>query len=128
MNDFVEMQTAKLNGFALDWATAYALNGTKAFFDAFGVKTLGRSITEEVLAGRIKPSQNWAQCGPLLEPNYIELSIGDEEYWARRTCTSKYDDERVSYAGSSMLIAACRAIVGEKLGQAVSVPKELLPC
>ena len=124
MTEFVEVKTAELKGAALDWAVA---------------KATPQKHWPVIVAGKVmldtdydhipySPSSDWAKCGPLLETQYIELSIGDEEYWARRASTSKYDDERVSYPGSSMLIAACRAIVGEKLGQTVSVPKELLPC
>lgn len=141
MTEFVEMKTAELKGVALDWAVAIVVKG-KVYDDSDdclcppegAVQMNNDDSTLWLSSGGFHPenhwmpSADWAQCGPLLETQYIELSIGDEEYWACRTSTSKYDDERVSYAGSSMLIAACRAIVGEKIGQTVSVPKELLPC
>ena len=140
----VEVKTLELKGPALDWAVGKALNWIEPLYGVGQISYIAEDNflmmaqpdpdePDEIILiqhfnhyTQWSPSRLWSQCGPLLEKHYIELSIGEEEYWACRTSTSKYDEGRVNYPGSTMLIAACRAIVGEAIGQTVSVPKELL--
>ena len=109
--EMVEVKVSELEGAALDWAVA---------------KAVGLPNVHDMDPDEYQPSTDWSQGGVLLEKHYIEISIGDEDYWANRTCTSRYDDEPRRYPGGTMLIAACRAIVAAKLGDTVSVPRDLL--
>jgi hypothetical protein len=97
-----EVKTVDLAGPALDWAIAQ-IEGV------------------EVAIAAPQYGTDWR----VYKPNHIELSIGDEDYWAERASTGPRDEARQSFAGPTMLIAACRAIVAAKLGNAVQVPKEL---
>lgn len=121
---FVDVQ--KLEGVALDWAVAAVLGfkfdeGEIFIKDGMVVTRTGARPWEYWA-----PSRNWGQCGPQLEKHCIELTIGEDDYFARRTATSRYESCPV-WSGHTMLIAACRAIVGNKLGYLVEVPAEMLP-
>jgi len=135
MTDMVEVKVSELIGPALDWAVGLAVAGKPIACTGSVPRWKFTMLEASVWPGdielgdieRYQPSTVWGDGGPLLEKHCIEISIGDEEYWANRTCTSRYDDEPRRYAGDTMLIAACRAIVAAKFGDTVSVPKELMP-
>lgn len=61
-----------------------------------------------------QPSRNWAQGGPLLERENIELSCEPRIHlwWA-----NKYDEK--AYSGDTPLEAAMRCYVASKLGEVV---------
>jgi hypothetical protein len=106
------MKTAELTGPALDWAVA------KCEFVPGTAKTL---IWDE-----FKPySTNWAQGGPIIERELIEVGRQHGEWIA---CSEVADDgswdENVCY-GPTPLIAALRCYVASKLGDEVEVPAEL---
>ena len=141
MSAMVEVKVTELEGAALDWAVAVALgwkmqrvpndidgqNAGEVLAPpdlSSGFRYPPRGIVPRAYFVR-RWSSDWSQGGPLLENHHIELSIGDEDYWANRTCTSRYDDEPREYSGATMLIAACRAIVAFHLGDVVQVPAEL---
>lgn len=124
--EMVEVKTTELVGKSLDWAVACSINGSKEFFEVFGARLLGRSITAEVADGNIRPSTDWAQCGPLIEKYQLEIvqpfSGGD---WM---AIKSWDYTANEYypSGKTHLAAACRSIVHAKLGETVLVPKELI--
>lgn len=123
----IEVKTADLSGRALDYAVANCLNGDPAFFDAFGARMLGRRISLEVMAGNVRPSTDWAQCGPMIVSRMVAIDYGrplrDGELpkWVAQ-CWMPYGCGE----GETPLIAACRAIVAAKLGDTVQVPAELV--
>ncbi|WP_236204645.1 phage protein NinX family protein [Pseudomonas tohonis] len=124
------VRTSELIGAALDWAVDMVLSGKPLEVRHHKSGNGEWAFFHEGIPYQQGPapySTDWSKGGPLLEPNHIELSIGDENYWANRTCTSRYDDEPRQYPGDSMLIAACRAIVAANLGDEVQIPAELLP-
>lgn len=114
----MKIKTSELEGIALDWAVAIALNGQKAFFDAFGARSLGRLISGEVKSGRISPSTDWSQCGPFIEAYEVELMPWSGG-WVANCLPSGHGE------GGTHLIAACRAIVAANLGDEIDVPDEL---
>tara|TARA_R110000765_G_scaffold244631_11_gene346895 strand:+ start:2461 stop:2835 length:375 start_codon:yes stop_codon:yes gene_type:complete len=124
----MKIKTSELKDAALDWAVAYALNGSAAFFDVFGARMLGRSITAEVLAGAIKPSTDWGQAGPLIDKFDVAVfRVADGECGAEiGHCYLQNEGLNIDQIGESRLIAACRAIVAAKLGDTVDVPEELV--
>jgi hypothetical protein len=115
----MKIHVSELSGSALDWAVAYGLNGEKVFFEAFGSRMLGRSISEETLNGEIRPSTDWSQCGPLLEDSCTALNRS--EYGAWWSHSGNHIGE-----GIDPMAAICRAIVASKLGEYVDIPDELL--
>lgn len=133
--ELVEMQVAELSGAALDWAVAKAL-GWKMIpvpVDADGENS-GELIAPPDLGdgfrfpprGKIEPcyflrkwSTNWAQGGPLFDE--FAIYIGYYDGWL--VAVNGGDAH-----GSTKLEALCRAIVCARLGDTVSVPKELTPC
>jgi len=107
------MKTNELSGAALDWAVAKAI-------------------------GEYKPvevpnySTDWAQGGPIIEREWIELSNGGDSGplnvsggpWV----AYKYDhnSNATEGKGPTPLIAGMRCYVSSKLGDEVEIPSELL--
>lgn len=124
----MEMKTVdvhKLEGQALDWAVAAVLDFKFEEGEIYIKDGMVVTRTRTQPWAYWAPSRIWSQCGPLLEKHYIELLIGEDDYLARRTMTNPYESEPV-WNGHTMLIAACRAIVGNKLGYLIEVPAELI--
>lgn len=127
--DTIEVKTSELIGAALDWATACALNGSKEFYEVFGVKMLGRSITKAVVSGEIRPSTDWAQCGPMIENHGICIlqyhedchDLDKDNTW---TACPRGNDNYIE--APNPLIAACRVIVAQELGDTVYIPSEFI--
>lgn len=130
MSDFVEVSTTELVGCALDWAVACSLNGSPEFFKAFGAGILGKRILHEVIKGRVSPSTNWAQGGPLRDEYRVALFnanghgvvavFGHDNEWL------DIEASAADAMGPTALIALCRAIVAAKMGDVVRVPKEII--
>ncbi len=118
------MKTSELTGPALDWAVAkcegHIDNPNGWLYEA---------TLEEVADGSYHPSTNWAQGGPIIEREKLELRPGlyGSEIWA---CWGQTQHgERLSQQGKTgptPLIAAMRCYVASKLGPEVDVPAELL--
>lgn len=120
----MEMKTVdvhKLDGLALDWAVAVACEMDVSLEAGYPVTPQAKNWPKLIF----DPSTDWGRLGPLLEKQCIELLIGEDDYLARRTMTNPYESKPV-WAGHTMLVAACRAIVGTKLGYLIEVPAELL--
>jgi hypothetical protein len=117
-----KVKTADLIGPALDWAVAYGLNGEPAFFEAFGARMLGRSITKGVIDGSIRPSTDWSQGGHLIEKYRVGIYC---DYSPDEVITANVTGSGAVCVGSTFLIAACRAIVAAKLGDEVEIPWQL---
>jgi len=104
----IEMKTSELTGAALDWAVAKCADlPYPHVYDEQG------EIVE------VSPSTDWAQGGPIIERERIELEHDGFIWWAR----IKADEE---YSGPTPLIAAMRCYVASKLGDDIDVPEELL--
>jgi hypothetical protein len=61
---------------------------------------------------------DWAQGGPIIEREHVELEHDGFIWWAR----IKADED---YAGPTPLIAAMRCYVASKLGDTIDIPEEL---
>lgn len=98
----MKIKTQDLTGPALDWAVEVAEKMT-------------------VSQREFQPSTNWAQGGPIIEREGIELFRNNEkDYWfTSKTRGGAYG------TGSTPLIAAMRCYVASKLGDEVDVPEEL---
>ena len=119
------MKTAELTGIVLDWAVGYVM-GEK-------LRILERQI---VWPEDYSPSTNWAQGGPIIEREEIELKVlancldtddhptfkpGDA--WEANLWPA--DKDLIEYCGPTPLVAAMRCYVAIKLGDTVDIPEEL---
>ena len=97
-----EMKTSELQGAALDWAAAKCAGELDeqdySLHESTGAFMLERGEVSWVYS----PSTNWAQGGPIIEREMIDLM-----YVAKP------------------LIAAMRCYVASKLGEEVEIPKEV---
>ena len=84
-------------------------------------------VDDETIIRRLDPddegwfiaySTDWAQGGPIIERERIELEHDGHAWWAR----IKADED---YTGPTPLIAAMRCYVASKLGDEVDVPEGL---
>ncbi|EPN6726292.1 DUF2591 domain-containing protein [Pseudomonas putida] len=131
MTELIEVKTADLVGEALGWAvgTAEGLDLQLAEPGYNGVpwrvfaRYQGQAIEH---TKRFNPWEDWALGGPLMHKHNVSLRCPQEErdYWAAWITDNGKD---VADGADLPLPAACRAIVAQKLGDTVQVPKELMP-
>lgn len=123
--EMIEVKTSELIGGSLNWAVAQAEEMNPFILSG------GMYCGTVVAVGNDKtwsPSINWRQGGPLIDKHAISLVAystnlnGSPRYWVAEPWS--YCPIRID--GDTALIAACRAIVAAKLGDTVSVPKELM--
>ena len=116
------MKTSELTGAALDWAVTMI---EKPEACDYGVEDWRGQRRQTVKNGEYvyRWHQSWAQSGPIIERELIELSIdgaSNEGMWV-----AKSPDWHAPASGPTPLIAACRCYVASKLGHDVDVPEEL---
>ena len=126
----MKIKTSELTGAALSWAVAKADNN---LYPKGNVRLLDRNLFT-ITAGdyenpdlwqRYAPSIDWAQGGPIIESNEIELKSIEEGVWQ---ASNLFDDmEWHHFVGYSPLEAAMRCYVAHKLGEEVEIPEGLLP-
>lgn len=116
----MKIKTTDLIGPALDWAVGIAGHPSSA-------KLLWRLMT----TGNWKPSTDWAQGGPIIEREEINLEIHSDGHtrasFYRMRLT--HDGRAKHYHhqhGPTPLVAAMRCYCYSKLGDEVEIPKELL--
>lgn len=109
------MKTSELTGAALDWAVA---------------KCEGYML-DLVPEGSYQPSTHWAQGGPIIEREGIELQCNTSALQAAAYKNANPDwfaclkfRRADHWHGTTPLIAAMRCYVASKLGDTVEVPKE----
>lgn len=105
------MKVNQLEGAALDWAVAkciHLINGDDldiGFINEYGYT----------------PSTDWAQGGPIIQEEMIEIFRRDEK-WFAYSVNSKPED----FYGPTPLIAAMRCYVASHFGDEIEVPDELM--
>ena len=117
------IKTSDLTGAALDWAVAKCENYTATIKPAEVVYTHPDGTWHH--NGNWKPSTNWAQGGPIIDREKINLAKGRHTEWEAR----ELNDRGIVWfyhTGPTPLIAAMRCYVASKLGDTVEVPEELL--
>ena len=109
------MKTNELTGAALDWAVAKCEKP----------EWLGNQAEVYVLKAGFHPSTDWAQGGPIIEREEIELTRGslDSNEWVATIDLFEGDVMRESQNGETPLIAAMRCYVASKLGDEVELPE-----
>lgn len=135
----MKIATKDLTGAALDWAVASALGWTNFWIarrlnapDApMIVWTFDVEVYDNVAW---QPTLNWAQGGPIIEREKIQLTPLNQDNpkygWAAAyKDRGEWGDDLFSVyrqRGITPLIAAMRCYVASKLGDEVGVPEELL--
>ena len=125
------MKTSELTGAALNWAVAKCEG-----YDVF-IKHAPVQVMYTPKGKRswyiFTPSTNWAQGGPIIEREMIQLTphcmVNPLYGWA--AAYRSFDEDDDVYAlfrkrGKTPLIAAMRCYVASKLGDNIDIPKELL--
>ncbi len=122
MTEFVEVKTQDLSGAALDWSVAKA--------DGVEISLAGahpHAVVDGRLVGNYAPSTKWSQGGPLIESG--ELTVEPSAWDWKGACVlwrAQAEGEDVYFEHVNLLVAAMRAFAHSKLGDTVSVPRELL--
>lgn len=78
--------------------------------------TIPRGLMDDTSPSLFAPSSNWAQGGPIIERERIELLAGPDAGW------NAVAPVFVDGIGPTPLIAAMRAFVKSKLGDRVELP------
>lgn len=123
----MKIKTSELTGAALDRAVAKALGYVED--GVYGIPewsngSLYLRYCGAVLQEVYSPSNDWAQGGPIIERERIQLRIDEQG----NNCAVKWI-KGIGYGprveGPTPLIAAMRAFVASKLGDEVEIPEEL---
>ena len=128
----MKIKTAELTGAALDWAVATALGYTRTTIHTveFGKrvsKPAPWGFWDEVDGdtsrdGTFHPSTNWAQGGPIIEREGIELGSYADQWQAEM----HLEDGSIFERGQTPLIAAMRCLIASKMGDKIEIPDDLL--
>lgn len=130
--DMVKKPVSELEGAQLDWAVAKAegrcLHERTEYYahqsdTGFTCLDCGKDTYKEICGRDWKPSSSWAQGGPIIEREEINVVAPDLEAvdHDRLWSADRHEDQRICY-GPTPLIAATRAFVASKLGDEVEVP------
>lgn len=131
------VKTAELTGAALDFAVSKADNPPGQDGWGWWERDEQGFLFDPLNECRYSPSTDWAQGGPIIEREMIDLR---KVYSSGRPSTNPYDcwkaeivfrDEKLVAGdffahGPTPLIAAMRCFVTKALGDEVDVPEELL--
>jgi hypothetical protein len=115
------MKTSELTGAALDWAVAKC-EGRPHSYAVVDVKG-----EPPLTAAVFTPSTDWALGGPIVEREWIELTLNTDPgggEWVAQIADDVPDGYH-SASGPTPLIAAMRCYVTFKLGDEIEVPKEI---
>lgn len=117
----MKIKTSELTGLQLDWAVAKC-EGLDVYIPAFAdTPWLQFKDCYGTPQHCPKFSTDWAQGGPIIELEGIDVSYVSKSDWF----ASKRENHEKLYFGLSPLVAAMRCFVTSKLGDEVEVPEEL---
>lgn len=120
MSQFVEVKTAELVGYALDWAVGKvcAKDDPRLYQEPKSSRWLFGPFGKNW-----NPSADWEQGGPLQDKYDVGIEPGVPDGLRYAYVPGRDLDGAF---GETALIALCRAIVSAKLGDVVQVPAELM--
>lgn len=123
------MRTSELSGAALDWAVATAEGWrTDKASDAKGEYLWLFKDGEGRNPKHYHPSTNWAQGGPIIEREGVEVVKGNPLYFPKGNENGDYYEPlwvAGNQHGQTPLIAAMRCYVASKLGDEIELPEGL---
>jgi hypothetical protein len=112
------MKTSELTGAALDWAVAQIEKPRLS--QSFARK----NVVVLAHGGLYAPTIDWAQGGPIIEREWIDLHCVNDSLWEAE-CPAP--GGLAMQNGPTPLIAAMRCYVASKLGAEIHLPTELTP-
>jgi Protein of unknown function (DUF2591) len=118
----VKIETAKLEGIALDWAVAKCEGVNSEAFRLYYNPTEPSDYDKHGYL-EFHYSSIWAQGGPIIDQEDIDVVRWANDSIPERRWMAKQNGEE-SF-GTTPLIAAMRCYVASKLGDVVEVPDEL---
>lgn len=131
-HDNIKLKTNKLEGAALNYAVAKC-EGIRTYIRPYehtmtGVCILDADLVDMGTDGsqELRYSHDWAQGGPIMERERIEISILTKEGFITVIGVSSDADHIVTAKGPTYLIAAMRCYVESKLGHVVEIPNALI--
>lgn len=119
----IKIKTSELTGVALNWAVAKCEELNAIVEQTMAGPFIAHSTNNGTSWIDFFPSTNWAQGGPIIEREGIELNIQIPNSHARKWVGMGYSFPRMS--GPTPLIAAMRCYVASKMGDEVEIPEEL---
>jgi len=118
------MKTSELTGHALNWAVAKCEGYEIVRMRGNEITFLDRTEDGALSERHINYSTDWAQGGPIIEREWIEICHLNNGEWRGQWYEQATDKIHREY-GDTPLIAAMRCYVASKLGDEVEIPKEL---
>lgn len=116
-------KASELTGVELDYCVAKAQGYERARLNLkgkYGNRTVYVDHVDVVGVGLYKPSSSWAQGGPIIEREKIELKTHHDQGWGARCNSRRGGATRVVYGyGNTPLIAAMRCYVASVYGDTV---------
>lgn len=121
------MNTNELIGAALNWAVAKCEGKNSIAACYYGDDDIPLWL-DEAPNPTWEPSTNWAQGGPIIEREGINLdNYGKNPRWSAWTPAPDRESGEAQAYGPTPLIAAMRCFIASRLGDEVDVPEELKP-
>ena len=123
----MEIKPNELTNLALEWAVAKCEYPDLAWGSNIGIHHASHQIVIPHLPEPRcywNPSSDWAQGGPIIERERLNLRASGAGDWVASTHDVSHPDRVVQY-GPTPLIAAMRCYVASKLGDEVDIPEEL---
>jgi len=115
---------ASLEGAALDWAVANCEGELSQHGGQVHLVESKVRFYEDTLDIQYTPSTDWAQGGPIIEREGINLRALSGALWEAETWSAEGGQYLLD--GPTPLVAAMRCYVASVLGDEVEVPEELL--
>jgi hypothetical protein len=115
----MKIKTSEMMPPALDWAVSECEGVTVEYIDD-GITALLADVT----GWAFDPSNNWAQGGPIIEREEIQICTNGSMSKKWEAVQDNADDVIVEW-GPTPLIAAMRCYVASKMGDEIEVPQEL---
>ena len=127
----MKVKTSELQGAALDWAVAKCEGREPSYYKGRMRATAHPDFPDSppMFGPELKYSTDWAQGGPIIEREKIELVRGNDLYFPQGNETGDFYEPlwiAGKMHGQTPLIAAMRCYVASKLGDEVDVPDELM--
>lgn len=117
----MKIKTQDLTELQLDWAAAKA-NDTMVRIGSSGTVYAFKSGNPVMW----NPSDSWAQGGPIIERERIELKIPEaKEFGQWMALIADASGDYIHRSGPTPLIAAMRCFIQSRLGDEVEIPEEL---